>query len=127
MQPRSHVRAGGLQVLRTSCLYKSAAMYVEEQAPFYNAAALVATQLPPLALLDAVKRVEEAAGRNLQGQRWGPRPLDIDIIFYEGPPMADTRLQVPHVRWRERPFVWQPASELLRDGDAGRLPVCAHS
>lgn len=102
-------------------------MYVEEQAPFYNAAALVATQLPPLALLDAVKRVEEAAGRNLQGQRWGPRPLDIDIIFYEGPPMADARLQVPHVRWRERQFVWQPASELLRDGDAGRLPVCAHS
>ena len=44
-------------------------------------------------------------GRDLQGQRWGPRPLDLDIIFYEGLQHREEGLEIPHPRWQERPFV----------------------
>lgn len=98
-------------------------MYVEDQAPFHNAAALVTTHLPPHALLDSMKQIEAAAGRRPHGVRWGPRPLDIDIVFFEGTALHDAHLTVPHARWQERPFVWQPVSELLRRGDAAALPV----
>ena len=44
-------------------------------------------------------------GRDLQGKRWGPRPLDLDIIFYEGLQHREEGLEIPHPRWQERPFV----------------------
>ena len=44
-------------------------------------------------------------GRDLHGQRWGPRPLDLDIIFYEGLQVQEGGLEIPHPRWQERPFV----------------------
>ena len=44
-------------------------------------------------------------GRDLQGKRWGPRPLDLDIIFYEGLNRVEEGLEIPHPRWQERPFV----------------------
>ena len=44
-------------------------------------------------------------GRDLHGQRWGPRPLDLDIIFYEGLRVQEGGLEIPHPRWQERPFV----------------------
>ena len=44
-------------------------------------------------------------GRDLHGKRWGPRPLDLDIIFYGGVQHNEDGLQIPHPRWEERPFV----------------------
>jgi 2-amino-4-hydroxy-6-hydroxymethyldihydropteridine diphosphokinase len=88
------------KVLRTSLLYETAPMHVTEQPAFINAAVLARTDLPPLQLLYGVKQIEKAAGRDLAtGQRWGPRPLDLDIIFY-GPQRIDHEsLTVPHPRW----------------------------
>lgn len=81
------------QVLRTSGLYETTAAYITDQPPFLNAAALARTALPPLQLLEALKAIEAAAGRDLQhGRRWGPRPLDLDIICYGGMQLA---LNVP--------------------------------
>jgi 2-amino-4-hydroxy-6-hydroxymethyldihydropteridine diphosphokinase len=107
-----------VQVVRTSNLYRSAPMHVTEQPPFLNAAALITTSLPPEQLLSTLKRVEASAGRDLHaGQRWGPRPLDLDIIFYGDTTMHSEHLTLPHERWLERPFVALPVSELARDGD----------
>jgi 2-amino-4-hydroxy-6-hydroxymethyldihydropteridine diphosphokinase len=74
-------------------------MHVTDQAPFINAALLATTDLPPLQLLYDLKQIEKATGRDLAtGQRWGPRPLDLDIIFY-GPQTIDLEvLTIPHVR-----------------------------
>lgn len=89
----------GIEVLRTSSLYETAAAYVTDQPSFLNAAALVRTSLPPLALLSALKGLEAAAGRDIAGApRWGPRPLDLDIIFYGCHKVQHGKLDVPHMR-----------------------------
>jgi 2-amino-4-hydroxy-6-hydroxymethyldihydropteridine diphosphokinase / dihydropteroate synthase len=101
-----------MQVLRTSHMYLSAPMHVEDQPKFLNAAALVGTDLDPHALLAHCKDIERNAGRSAGGQRWGPRPLDLDIIFYNSFRCNTEQLTVPHPRWHERPFVSVPVSDL---------------
>jgi 2-amino-4-hydroxy-6-hydroxymethyldihydropteridine diphosphokinase / dihydropteroate synthase len=59
-------------------------------------------------------------GREQGGQRWGPRPLDIDILFYEDWQLHEKDLQVPHARWRERSFVKAPLGDL--EAPAGPHP-----
>lgn len=90
-------------------------MHVTEQPPFLNAAALVDTDLSAPKLLAAVKSLEASAGRDFAGPRWGPRPLDIDLIFHGAGPYQTDALTVPHERWQERPFVVVPVSELLHN------------
>ena len=115
-----------VQVLRTSNLYQSQPMHVVEQPPFLNAAALMDTPLPAAELLKRIKSAEAAAGRDFAGQRWGPRPLDIDIIFHGGGACSTESLTLPHPRWKERPFVTLPICELRRkDGQDEWLQVCA--
>ncbi|EFJ44847.1 hypothetical protein VOLCADRAFT_94866, partial [Volvox carteri f. nagariensis] len=114
------LRELGVQILRHSALFETAAAYVTDQPSFLNAAVLARTSLPPLELLRVLKQVEGEAGRDLEGaQRFGPRPLDLDVVFYGAVPYRDERLEVPHPRWRERPFVQAPVSDLLyrRDDD----------
>lgn len=106
------------QVLRTSNLYKTQPMHVLQQPSFINAAALVSTTLAPLDLLATLKQIEEAAGRDLRGMRWGPRPLDLDIIFYNSAPFDHPALTIPHPRWHERDFVKVPIADLLRSWQA---------
>ncbi|KAL6758374.1 hypothetical protein V8C86DRAFT_2598103 [Haematococcus lacustris] len=89
--------ACGFKVQRCSGLYETAAAYVTQQPAFLNAALLLTTDAPPRDLLHSLKEVERAAGRQLEaGQRWGPRPLDLDIILYGAACFQDERLQVPH-------------------------------
>lgn len=82
---------------------------------------MVETELPPLALLAQVKAIEAALGRDLEGgRRWGPRPIDLDIIFFEGDEVQDGEtLVVPHPRWQERDFVIAPLADLAAPGAAG--------
>lgn len=102
-----------MQILELSRLYESAPAYVTDQPAFLNAAALIQTELPPLQLLKILKDVEQSLGRDLHGQRWGPRPIDLDIIFYEDAEVHEgERLIVPHPRWQERDFVKAPLADL---------------
>ena len=57
---------------------------------------------------------QAATGRDFQGRRYGPRPLDLDIIFYQGTRMQDPVLQLPHPRWQERGFVMAPLADLYQ-------------
>ena len=100
-------------VLQYACLYETAPAYYADQKDFLNTAVLVRTRLQPLDLLDALKGIESDQGRRLEGSiRFGPRPLDLDIVFYGSQAYADERLQIPHPRWRERSFVLAPLSDL---------------
>ncbi|KAF5842524.1 Dihydropteroate synthase-like protein [Dunaliella salina] len=110
----------GLQVLRCSSLYETAPAYVTDQPAFLNAAVLVRTALTPPSLLSMLKGLESKAGRDLGGLRWGPRPLDLDIIFYGAGTYKDSKLEIPHPRWSERSFVTVPVSDLWYDTDAQR-------
>jgi 2-amino-4-hydroxy-6-hydroxymethyldihydropteridine diphosphokinase len=115
-----------MQILRTSNLYMSEPMYVHNQPAFLNAAALVATALTPDGLLAMLKDLEVSAGRDMSAPRWGPRPLDLDVICYGGRRLRSRTLTLPHERWRERPFVTVPVSDLWCSTDtsgAGRYDV----
>jgi 2-amino-4-hydroxy-6-hydroxymethyldihydropteridine diphosphokinase len=79
---------------------------------FANAAAIVASELEPPALLALLKETERAFGRR-GGRRWGPRVLDLDIILWSGGAWAEDGLIVPHPEFRNRRFVLEPLAELI--------------
>lgn len=108
------LRAAGASLLHASSLYETPPWGVEDQPAFLNAVAVVAIDRDPFALLRLVKEVEATAGRE-PGERWGPRILDIDIL-YAGEAVIDApALQVPHVRIPERAFVLVPLAEVAPD------------
>lgn len=104
----------GLSVTRVSALYATPPWGVEDQPDFVNACALVETSLPPLELLDACKDLEVALGR-MPGERWGPRLLDIDLLWVQDVELDSERLTLPHPRMTARAFVLVPLSEIAPD------------
>jgi 2-amino-4-hydroxy-6-hydroxymethyldihydropteridine diphosphokinase len=88
---------------------------VLDQPAFLNACLAVETSLEPEALLDAVKAVERALGRTTSGPGYvhhGPRPIDVDVLLYDGAEHCSERLTVPHPGLLERRFVLIPLLEL---------------
>ena len=102
------------QVVRASSLYQSAARDLFDQADFTNAALELETELEPVDLLFALKRLEVTLGRDPQGIRFGPRLIDLDILSFDGQCVEDAELEliVPHPRLVERRFALEPLAEL---------------
>ena len=71
------------------------------------------TSLTAEALLDVLHEIEVEMGRNLQGQRFGPRPIDLDILYYKDIEIKTPRLTIPHPRIHEREFVLRPLCEYV--------------
>ena len=87
---------------------------VEDQPPFVNLCIAVETDLTPQALLARVQAVEHALGRRrAQERRWGPRPIDIDILAYDDVTVDGPDLTLPHPRLFERAFVLVPLAEIV--------------
>jgi 2-amino-4-hydroxy-6-hydroxymethyldihydropteridine diphosphokinase len=105
-------RLPGTRLLAHSPLYLTPPWGVLEQPPFVNAAAHIDTTLSPHELLDALLAIERAAGRVRDGERWGPRTLDLDVLHINGVTLSDERLTLPHPRIRERAFVLLPLHDL---------------
>jgi 2-amino-4-hydroxy-6-hydroxymethyldihydropteridine diphosphokinase len=84
----------------------------------------VSTALAPLELLEALQRLQHRAGRRPGGMRFGPRLLDLDIIFYGALVMDSARLTIPHPRMHQRRFVLQPICDI---DPAVRHPVFGRS
>lgn len=78
---------------------------------FLNGALIVETALAPEALLAELNRLEAESGR-IRAERNGPRPLDLDIILYEGVRRESEHLTLPHPRAHLRDFVLRPLAEL---------------
>jgi 2-amino-4-hydroxy-6-hydroxymethyldihydropteridine diphosphokinase len=88
---------------------------VLDQPAFLNACLAVKTALAPDALLDAAKAVERALGRTTEGPGYvhhGPRPIDVDVLLYDGRAHRSERLIVPHPALTGRRFVLIPLLEL---------------
>ncbi len=100
------------QVRAHSHLYRSAPVGRAGQPDYINAAAVVATSLPPPAMLDALQAIEHEFGRVRSAERWGPRTLDLDLITYGEREIADRRLTVPHPEAHHRCFVLVPLAEI---------------
>ncbi|MEW5827047.1 MAG: 2-amino-4-hydroxy-6-hydroxymethyldihydropteridine diphosphokinase [Candidatus Bipolaricaulota bacterium] len=95
-----------------SALYETEPVGVADQPWFLNRAARGLTDLSPHELLAACKAVERRAGRTA-GERFGPRPLDIDILLYGRRVIQEPELTVPHPRLRERRFALVPLLEIF--------------
>jgi 2-amino-4-hydroxy-6-hydroxymethyldihydropteridine diphosphokinase len=74
---------------------------------YANAAAIVATALEPLAMLDALQAIERHFHRR-RYRRWGPRTLDLDLLLWSGGIVAQKRLAVPHPAFATRAFILEP-------------------
>jgi 2-amino-4-hydroxy-6-hydroxymethyldihydropteridine diphosphokinase len=84
------------------------------QPNYLNGAAAIETNLDPAALLAELKRIEHDLGRR-DGPRWGPRPIDLDILLYGDLALDTPDLTIPHPRLRERRFVLEPLAEIAPD------------
>jgi 2-amino-4-hydroxy-6-hydroxymethyldihydropteridine diphosphokinase len=98
-------------VQAVSKLYETAPAYVVNQPAFLNIVVKGSTALPPVELLTALKKLEEALGRE-KVVRYGPRQIDMDILFYNDVVLSLPQLQIPHPRIAERAFVLRPLAEL---------------
>lgn len=81
------------------------------QGPFLNGALRLATSLAPEALLARLLDIEARFGRERR-ERWGPRTLDLDLLWVEGVIYASPALTLPHPRLHERPFALEPLVEV---------------
>jgi dihydroneopterin aldolase / 2-amino-4-hydroxy-6-hydroxymethyldihydropteridine diphosphokinase len=82
------------------------------QAKFLNAALKIRTAFSPAALLRNLKNIEKELGRK-KAARWGPRSIDLDILFYGDRIVNTGGLKIPHPRISERRFVLEPLSEII--------------
>ena len=105
---------GVARILRVSSLYRTAPWGGVPQPDYANACALAETELSPFDLLDAIKRLERDLGR-VETVRWGPRVIDIDILFYGDASLDDERLVIPHRDLMNRAFVLIPLAEIAPD------------
>jgi 2-amino-4-hydroxy-6-hydroxymethyldihydropteridine diphosphokinase len=103
--------------LKVASLYRGPAVAPrggEPQPDFLNTAAVGRTALQPEAVLAIAKALELAAGRR-PGPRFGPRPLDVDLLLYGDLRLARPELTLPHPRLAERRFVLAPLAEIAPD------------
>lgn len=98
-------------ISQLSAVYETAAWGHERQPSFLNQVVVVATPLQPLELLGRINGIEKAFGRQ-RAVKWGPRPLDIDILFYGDRIIDEPTLQVPHPRLPDRRFALVPMQEI---------------
>jgi len=97
-----------------SSLYRTAPWGGVPQPDYANACAIGRTRLAPLPLLDAIKQLERDLGR-VESVRWGPRVIDIDILYYGEVALQDERLVLPHRDLLNRAFVLIPLAEIAPD------------
>jgi len=113
----AELEARGISVLQRSGVWETPPVPAD-QPPYLNAALVTETALAPLSLLAELKAIEHYLGRRPE-RRWGPRPIDLDILFYGDSRIDLPDLQVPHPRILERAFVLAPLSDVWPGG----LPV----
>jgi 2-amino-4-hydroxy-6-hydroxymethyldihydropteridine diphosphokinase len=100
--------------LRVASLYRGAAVSDIPQPDFLNTVAVGTTTLAPEAVLAVAKALELRAGRR-PGPRFGPRPLDVDLLLFGSLTAHGPELTLPHPRLAERRFVLAPLAEIAPD------------
>jgi dihydropteroate synthase/2-amino-4-hydroxy-6-hydroxymethyldihydropteridine diphosphokinase len=134
-------RRGHYSVVSISPVYETAPWGITDQPDFLNLCIEARTDLPPVAAMQELLQVEEAMGRT-RGERWGPRLIDLDLVFYGETVLDVEGLTVPHPRIPERAFLLAPLSDLapefvhpslgqkvaelyaqIREPDVARLPL----
>ncbi|MDG1165781.1 MAG: 2-amino-4-hydroxy-6-hydroxymethyldihydropteridine diphosphokinase [Porticoccaceae bacterium] len=103
-----------VNILKLSNFYQTPAIGPGQQPDYINGAAMLETDLSPLALLDLLQAIENQQGR-VRTIRWGARTLDLDILLYDQLTEDSERLTIPHPRMHEREFVLAPMADIAAD------------
>jgi 2-amino-4-hydroxy-6-hydroxymethyldihydropteridine diphosphokinase len=106
-----HALPPAAQPLSASPVYETPPWGYLDQPAFLNQVIQADTDLPPLDLLDLLKRLEVRLGRQ-PGLRYGPRIIDLDILLYDDLQLETPALTIPHPRLAERAFVLAPLADL---------------
>lgn len=104
----------GVVVKAVSSVYETQPRGLEEQPDFLNAALVAESGVPASDLANSLKALELSLGRT-RSQRWGPREIDIDLLFYDGLVFESDSLTIPHPELHKRRFVLEPLRELDPD------------
>ncbi len=99
------------KIIKVSSLYETDPVDKEDQPQFINSVAEIGTDLAPHDLLEELNIVEGKLGR-VRHEKWGPRTMDLDIIFYGDQVIKDSNLEIPHPRAHLRRFVLEPLCEI---------------
>ncbi len=103
-----------VKIIQQSPVYETPAWGYEDQEPFLNMVVEGQTELQPAVLLERLKQLETNLGRR-PNFRWGPRVIDMDILFYDQMVLDTPELTIPHPRLQERAFVLVPLADLAPD------------
>ncbi len=101
-----------IKILRISSLYDTVAVGGRSQANYLNAVFCFKTFLDPRRLLAVLQGIEKKMGRPLKREKWCPRVIDLDILFYSSTIFEKNKLIIPHPLMHERFFVLRPLLEL---------------
>ena len=111
---RGAVESLGEEVVAVSSLFETEPVGGPDQGPFLNLVVELETERSPRDLLAECRRLEQEAER-VRVERWGPRTLDVDVLWIDGVTVDEPDLQVPHPRMFERRFVLAPLAQLAPD------------
>lgn len=101
----------GVEISELSPVYETAPWGITEQPDFLNMVVMGHTSLEPVPLLHHIKEIEREMGRK-EAVRWGPRLIDIDILFYGDELVETEEVEIPHPRFEDRVFVLAPMADL---------------
>lgn len=112
------------RIVASSDVFETAPVGGPPQGEFLNAAIALETELDPFQLLEALLALETRLGRVRAPEepRWGPRPIDLDLLFYGDVSVTTPRLVLPHPRVLDRPFARYPAAQVGAPVDPGPPP-----
>ena len=108
---RELIAAGTGQILLRSSIYETEAWGIQEQPAFLNQVLLLSTPLDPHQLLSRILEIEHLMGRE-RTQKFGPRLIDIDILFFNNEVIAEPGLSIPHPHLQDRRFTLEPMNEI---------------
>jgi 2-amino-4-hydroxy-6-hydroxymethyldihydropteridine diphosphokinase len=121
IEPRQEYLANAISDLKSigtiiikSSIYETEALGYKNQLNFYNAIIKYTSSLSPRELLLAIKEIEKSIGRK-NTFKWGPREIDIDIIFCQDYTLNESDLKIPHPEYSGRRFVLEPMLEIDKD------------
>ena len=107
-----YIQAGIGKIVRTSSIYTTKAWGLKEQPDFLNKVIQLETTLAPLEVLERLLSIENEMGRT-RTEKWGPRLIDLDLLFYDTLVYKDAELTIPHPGIPYRKFTLVPMLEIL--------------
>ena len=105
------LKENGSSLIKKSSIYESEAWGNEDQDTFYNQVIVIKTFMPPIFLMKTLLKIERKIGR-LRKEKWGPRTIDLDLLFYDHQVLISNIVTIPHPEIQNRKFTLIPLVEI---------------